>query len=105
LTDGALQGKAAIVTGAASGIGRAVAERLQAEGMDVLGVDLRPDPDGPGAPYEADLTDADANEAAVNEARERFGPSTSWSPTPASSTSRRSRSSPSSGGTRSLRSC
>src|SRR5947209_3434837 len=39
-----LNGKAALVTGAASGIGRAVVERLQQEGMNVLAVDLRPDP-------------------------------------------------------------
>ena len=69
----ASQGKAAIVTGAASGIGRAVAERLTEDGMDVLSVDLRPDPDGPGVPFEADLTRADANEAAVAEAINRFG--------------------------------
>jgi 3-hydroxybutyrate dehydrogenase len=50
-----------------------VAERLQADGMDVLSVDLRPDPGGPGTPFEADLTSAEANEAAVNEALERFG--------------------------------
>jgi len=38
----------AIVTGAASGIGRAIAERLVVRGMDVLAVDLEPDPEGPG---------------------------------------------------------
>jgi 3-hydroxybutyrate dehydrogenase len=73
LTNGAFQGKAALVTGAASGIGRAVAERLQSEGMDVLAVDLNPDRDGPGTPYEADLTHANANEQAVSEALNRFG--------------------------------
>jgi 3-hydroxybutyrate dehydrogenase len=50
-----------------------VAERLQDDGMSVLSVDLRPDPDGPGTPFEADLTDASANENAVNEALDRFG--------------------------------
>jgi 3-hydroxybutyrate dehydrogenase len=69
----ALQGKAAIVTGAASGIGRAIAERLQSDGMNVLAVDLRPDPDGPGTPFQADLTDAGANEASVKAAIDRFG--------------------------------
>ena len=71
--DGPLHGKAAIVTGAASGIGRAVAQRLQQAGMDVLAVDVRPDPDGPGVPHQADLTLTDANAGAVAAARERFG--------------------------------
>jgi 3-hydroxybutyrate dehydrogenase len=63
---------AALVTGAASGIGRAVAARLQDGGMDVLAVDLHPDPDGPGVPHEADLTLTGANAGAVAAALERF---------------------------------
>jgi 3-hydroxybutyrate dehydrogenase len=71
--DSPLTGRAALVTGAASGIGRAVTERLEAEGMNVLAVDVEPDPDGPGSPYRADLTTAEGNEAAVAAALERFG--------------------------------
>ena len=65
--------RAALVTGAASGIGRAVTTRLIAGGIDVLAVDLHPDPDGPGIPYEADLTDAESNAGAVAAALQRFG--------------------------------
>jgi 3-hydroxybutyrate dehydrogenase len=68
-----LQGKAGLVTGAASGIGRAVATRLEQEGMDVLAVDLGPDPAGPGVAHQADLTDVEANAGAVSAALRRFG--------------------------------
>jgi 3-hydroxybutyrate dehydrogenase len=69
----ALEGKAALVSGAASGIGRAVAGRLEQAGMGVLAVDLKPDFKGPGVAHEADLTDAEANAGAVAAALERFG--------------------------------
>ena len=65
--------EAALVTGAASGIGRAIAERLLSDGWDVLAVDLSPDEHGPGAPFAADLTTREGNRAAVDAALERFG--------------------------------
>jgi 3-hydroxybutyrate dehydrogenase len=69
---GQLEGKAAIVTGAASGIGRAIAARLEAESARVLAVDLRPDPGGPGEAHPADLTTREGNRGAVKAALERF---------------------------------
>jgi 3-hydroxybutyrate dehydrogenase len=65
--------RAAIVTGAASGIGRAVAERLVQDGFDVLAVDLNPEDGGPGEPFEADLTTRAGNKASVEAALDRFG--------------------------------
>lgn len=65
--------KAAIVTGAASGIGRAVAARQVQDGMDVLAVDLHPDPDAPGVLHEAGLSQPESNAAVVADALERFG--------------------------------
>jgi 3-hydroxybutyrate dehydrogenase len=73
MTDQELAGRSALVTGAASGIGRAVSERLARAGMNVLAVDLEPDPAGPGQPFQADLVDPDANAAAVAAALDRFG--------------------------------
>ena len=68
-----LEGKAALVTGAASGIGRAVVDRLERAGMSTLAVDLKPDPDGPGTPHQADLTMPQSNADAVAAAVDRFG--------------------------------
>jgi 3-hydroxybutyrate dehydrogenase len=66
-------GRAVVVTGAASGIGRAVAERLEADGAQVLAVDRAPAADGAGVAFEADLTTRAGNDAAVAAALERFG--------------------------------
>jgi 3-hydroxybutyrate dehydrogenase len=62
-----------LVSGAASGIGRAIAERLERDGHRVFAVDLRPDPAGPGEPFEADLTTREGNRTAVEAAIDRFG--------------------------------
>jgi 3-hydroxybutyrate dehydrogenase len=61
------------VTGAASGIGRAVAQALTDDGARVLAVDLVPDANGPGEPFAADLTTRDGNRAAVEAAIGAFG--------------------------------
>lgn len=65
--------RVAIVTGAASGIGEAIAARLVKDGIDVLAVDLSPAPDGPGTQFVADLATRDGNRAAVDAALERWG--------------------------------
>jgi 3-hydroxybutyrate dehydrogenase len=62
-----------IVTGGASGIGRAITQALADDGAQVLAVDLEPDPDGPGEPFAADLLTRDGNRAAVEQAVARFG--------------------------------
>jgi len=78
---GRLDGKVAMITGAASGIGRATTERFVAEGCRVVIADLQEDV---GASFAAELGDAatfvpcnvveeDQVAAAVNEATDRWG--------------------------------
>jgi NAD(P)-dependent dehydrogenase (short-subunit alcohol dehydrogenase family) len=65
--------RVAFVTGVASGIGWAVAERLRDDGAEVVGFDLRPDaPDGVDV-VAGDVTDRAAVEAAVAHALDRHG--------------------------------
>src|SRR5215213_1772834 len=68
-----MHGTSVIVTGAASGIGSDIAQRLVDAGADVLAVDLEPDPGGPGVGHAADLTTREGNRGAVDAAVERFG--------------------------------
>jgi rhamnose utilization protein RhaD (predicted bifunctional aldolase and dehydrogenase)/NAD(P)-dependent dehydrogenase (short-subunit alcohol dehydrogenase family) len=73
-----LAGEVALVTGAASGIGRACAEALLGEGAAVVGVDIAPSIetvfDGPGwAGLQVDVTDRDALANALEVTTERFG--------------------------------
>jgi 3-hydroxybutyrate dehydrogenase len=65
--------RVALVTGAASGIGRAVAERLVRDGMEVLGVDVTHANDTPGVALVADVSTREGNRRAVDAALERFG--------------------------------
>ena len=66
-----LEGRRALVTGAARGIGAATAERLAAEGARVAAVDI--DPAGGPLAIRADVSDEAAVEAAVAHAVESLG--------------------------------
>ncbi|WP_207477369.1 SDR family NAD(P)-dependent oxidoreductase [Arenibaculum pallidiluteum] len=72
-----VEGKVALVTGAASGIGRAIAELLHARGAKVVAEDINPEVEGLArdglTPFVADITQDGAAERAVGLAVERFG--------------------------------
>ena len=66
---GALEGKAALVTGASGGIGQAVVRTFEEAGATVFGVDLVPS----DRAFQADLGRADEAEAAVDAAVSELG--------------------------------
>jgi len=76
---GLLDGQRAVVTGGASGIGRATARRMAEEGAAVAVIDLNADAarevakDTGGTAHPADVTDADAMVAAVDAAAAAMG--------------------------------
>ncbi len=80
----ALTGRTAVVTGAASGIGRAMVERFAAEGMRVVLADIEPDAlaeatdalvagGAEAIGVRTDVTDIASVQALSDAARERFG--------------------------------
>jgi 2-hydroxycyclohexanecarboxyl-CoA dehydrogenase len=64
--------KTAVVTGGGSGIGRAIVERLRADGYDVAILDLTPNDDE--LAYTADVTDRAQIDSALGAIRGRLGP-------------------------------
>ena len=69
---GRLEGKVCVITGTASGIGRASAELFMSEGARVVGVDLSPDATGDLA-IQADVTDEEQVRALYTRVRDEFG--------------------------------
>jgi len=70
---GRLSGKVAVVTGAASGIGSAIARLFSAEGAQVVGIDLDPGTADGFELLQGDITDAAAMQAAVDATLARHG--------------------------------
>ena len=66
---GRLEGKVAVVTGGAQGIGRAIADGLQADGATVAVADLNPPPDG----FRADVSSEEDVQRLTDEVVARHG--------------------------------
>lgn len=89
-----LQGRVAIVTGAASGIGKACAEKFAAEGAKVVVADISEKGKDVAAALKGhyihvDVTSAQSVEAMVNETVQHFGKLDIIMNTPASMANRR----------------
>ena len=95
---GRLNGKAAVVTGAAFGIGRATAEAFAREGARLIATDIQSEPlltladqlrqgGAEVEPVVGDVSVEDDARRMIGAATDRSGGSTFWSPTPASSLS------------------
>jgi 3-oxoacyl-[acyl-carrier protein] reductase len=69
-----VEGKVVLVTGAARGIGRAIAVRLAEDGAQVAATDLRGDELPGDTTWALDVTDSNAIKRVVGEVAERLGP-------------------------------
>jgi rhamnose utilization protein RhaD (predicted bifunctional aldolase and dehydrogenase)/NAD(P)-dependent dehydrogenase (short-subunit alcohol dehydrogenase family) len=71
---GDFTGEVALVTGSASGIGKACAEAMRARGASVIGIDLTPSASSTDyLGLQADVTDPKAVSAAIRQGVDRFG--------------------------------
>lgn len=64
----------AMVTGAANGLGHAIAARLRDDGFRVAGADIEPVTDREIAAYHLDVADLDAHEAILDRIEQELGP-------------------------------
>ena len=63
-----------MVTGAANGLGHAIAARLRDDGFRVAGADIEPVTDREIAAYHLDVADLDAHEAILDRIEQELGP-------------------------------